>query len=205
MTAIKCAYCKEYFERALNHINQSKKRGIKNYCSREHANKAKIGQPGYWLGKKHSIEAKKKMRLAKLSKKNPEHSKRMRGKKPSEETKKKISNAMKGKYLGKNHPNWKGGITPKNIKERNCLKYKQFIKEILKNDNYTCQICSQRGGRLEVDHIMPWSLYPELRYDSDNARILCRPCHIKYGAKPHANKQAMFPYKSELEKTKLGC
>lgn len=56
-------------------------------------------------------------------------------------------------------------------------------KAVFERDNYTCQICSARNGkgvgdiRLEADHIKPWAYFPELRFDINNGRTLCRPCH----------------------------
>ena len=35
-----------------------------------------------------------------------------------------------------------------------------------------------RGGYLEADHIQPWVLFPEQRYQVDNGQTLCRPCHM---------------------------
>lgn len=35
------------------------------------------------------------------------------------------------------------------------------------------------GGNLEADHIKPYSLFPELRYEVDNGRTLCVDCHKK--------------------------
>lgn len=44
-------------------------------------------------------------------------------------------------------------------------------------DDYTCQKCQVRGGKLNADHIKPWALYPELRYAIDNGRTPCLNCH----------------------------
>ena len=153
---------------------------------------------------------------------NPEHSKKMKGciswnkgKKglqvawnkgilTTEETKKKISKACKGKRLGNtngftkgqipwnkgkpylairgdNHPLWKGGITPVNKAIRESLKYKQWRKTVFEGDNYTCQICGQIGGELNADHIKPFSLFPKLRFELLNGRTLCKPCHKEIG------------------------
>ncbi len=48
---------------------------------------------------------------------------------------------------------------------------------IFKRDNFTCQICGERGGKLEADHIKPWAYFEELRFDLSNGRTLCRECH----------------------------
>lgn len=57
---------------------------------------------------------------------------------------------------------------------------------MFKRDNYTCVICGQRGGKLNADHIKPFALYPDSRFDLDNGRTLCFNCHTKtetYGYK----------------------
>ena len=56
-------------------------------------------------GKKRSDEAKKKMSEAKKGKYIGENHPNY-GKHPSEETRKKMSEAKKGKYIGENHPNY---------------------------------------------------------------------------------------------------
>lgn len=57
------------------------------------------------------------------------------------------------------------------------IEYKRWRKAVFERDNYTCQMCGKRGEYLQADHIMPWALFPELRYDVDNGRTLCIPCH----------------------------
>lgn len=113
------------------------------------------------------------------------------GKKHSEETKKSMSekkiqnpiNYWLGKKRpeigGENHYNWKGGITPINAQIRNSTEYKNFRNSVFIRDNYTCVICGQIGGRLNVDHIKPFSKFPELRLDINNGRTLCYECHKK--------------------------
>lgn len=124
----------------------------------------------------------------------------------SQEFKDKVSRGMKGvntwakgrpapHHRGANSHFWKGGVSEKNRTERQnfsrTIEYINFRREVLKRDNYTCQICQQRtkkGQRvvLQVDHIKPYALYPELRLDLDNARTVCKPCHYKtdtFGAK----------------------
>jgi hypothetical protein len=55
----------------------------------------------------------------------------------------------------------------------------EWRKAIFARDNFTCQICKVRGTYLEADHIKPFAYFPSLRYDIDNGRTLCRPCHDK--------------------------
>lgn len=150
-------------------------------------------------GKKHSPEAKEKMRQAKL--RNPvrywkgkvlpshvrEAQRRAVSGKPGPNLGKKFdipkterwSKKMQEIMRGENNPNWKGGITPLNKVIRASLEYKLWRKSVFERDNYTCIFCGTRGGSLEADHIKPFALFPELRFAIDNGRTLCKPCHRK--------------------------
>lgn len=74
---------------------------------------------------------------------------------------------------------WKGGITEENKRQRNRAEYKIWRDSVYKRDDYTCQICRARGVELNADHIKPWAYFPELRFDINNGRTLCVPCHRK--------------------------
>jgi len=114
------------------------------------------------------------------------------GVKVSDEARKNLSIAHIGQHpwnkgrthpavAGEKNPNWKGGKTPENKKIRESLEYKEWRINVFNRDNYTCQHCKQRGGRLNADHIMPFSLYPELRLVIENGRTLCVECHNLIG------------------------
>ena len=80
-------------------------------------------------------------------------------------------------HSGKNHWNWKGGITPANQVQRNSKAAKAWRKSVFMRDNYTCALCGKVGGRLNAHHIKPWASYPELRFDINNGTTLCQDCH----------------------------
>lgn len=82
-----------------------------------------------------------------------------------------------GAQSGENHWNWKGGITPKNQKERNSSKYSAWRKAVFERDDYTCQICGIRGSELNAHHIKRWSTNVNERYQLDNGITLCKKCH----------------------------
>ncbi len=69
------------------------------------------------------------------------------------------------------------GISTENEKLRKSLAYKAWRTAVFHRDNYTCQSCGVRGGVLNADHIHPFALYPALRFDIDNGRTMCDPCH----------------------------
>lgn len=88
---------------------------------------------------------------------------------------------------GQNHYNWKGGVTTINEKIRQSIEYKQWRKAVFNRDRFTCQACGQIGGDLHADHELPFSLFPDLRFEVLNGQTLCRECHLKtdtwgYGA-----------------------
>lgn len=80
---------------------------------------------------------------------------------------------------GSKNPAWKGGITPFQTKIRNSSAYSNWRLYVMQRDNFTCQFCGKRGGKLEVDHIVPFSRNLNLRLDPNNGRTLCKPCHKK--------------------------
>lgn len=80
---------------------------------------------------------------------------------------------------GEDSLNWRGGLTSINKLIRNSLEYEEWRTKVFERDLYTCQDCGQIGGYLEADHIKPFSLFLELRFDINNGRTLCKSCHRK--------------------------
>lgn len=91
-----------------------------------------------------------------------------------------------GQLKGPAHPLWKGGHGPARAADYSRPEYKQFRAAVVERDNWTCQDCGKRGGRLGVHHIKSWAEHPDLRYDVSNGTTLCRPCHntTKRGPRP---------------------
>lgn len=57
---------------------------------------------------------------------------------------------------------------------------KEWINSIYARDNYTCQKCQTKGGKLNAHHILPYSLFPEVRFDVENGVTFCKRCHQQY-------------------------
>ena len=82
---------------------------------------------------------------------------------------------------GKNNGNWGGGATSEDEKIRKGIEYNLWRNSVFSRDNWTCQECGERGGKLNAHHIKRFSEYPELRFAIDNGKTLCKKCHTKIG------------------------
>lgn len=142
----------------------------------------------------HSEETKRKI------------SKALTGIKRTEEQKKKQRVAMLGKPSWnkgkkgwiKKHPNagfqkgHKSFTTPEGRKrqsqsvsgEKNAFwkggGWNYWNRQTKIRDNYTCQKCDFSDKEImQVDHIKPKSIFPELKYLMDNLITLCPNCHAR--------------------------
>ena len=102
------------------------------------------------------------------------------GVKRSEEFRQNLSKYWKG------HPNHNFKIDGKGYERRgnrmktmSRLDYRLWRDAVFERDSFTCVKCGQVGGKLHADHIKPYSLFPELRFDVSNGRTLCVSCHRK--------------------------
>lgn len=110
-----------------------------------------------WLGRKSSnnIEYAEKMRQIALA----------NGNKPPP-------------HRGKDHWNWKGGITSEERLLRTRQEYIVWRRDVYRRDHFTCQRCGRMGKNLHAHHIQSFKGYPELRYDVSNGITLCGSCHL---------------------------
>ena len=164
----------------------------------EHNKKISENNGMSMLGKKHSDETKKKMSLAKKGI-TPKFIPDNTGRVLSEETKKKIGDANRGRpswHKGKkrsvefrkkmskifkerfknpeNHPSWLGGKSFEPYAPEFNKKLKEQVK---KRDNYTCQECNYE----EKDLKYPLSIH-HIDYNKKNNLLinliaLCNSCH----------------------------
>ena len=81
---------------------------------------------------------------------------------------------------GQDSPNWKGGRTSFNKRERNSLRFKNWRKVVFERDNYTCWICGLIGHKLHPHHLKDFANYLKLRFVINNGMTLCEFCHRVY-------------------------
>lgn len=162
-------------------IGLTKKKDIRVKRNANNSSRTKK-ESGMYKGRKNPMFG-----IHRTGKKSPHYNKSH-----SDKTKKKLSTKAKERFKDKtNHPsfgrkrpdlikrNWKGGITPLNQIIRHSIEYKLWRIAVFERDKYTCRFCGQIGGKLNADHIKPFSLFPELRFAIDNGRTLCIDCHRK--------------------------
>lgn len=69
-----------------------------------------------------------------------------------------------------------GRKTPIILALRMSREYKDWRTKVFERDGYKCVQC-MATGELNADHIKPFAKYAELRFDLENGRTLCVPCH----------------------------
>ena len=60
---------------------------------------------------------------------------------------------------------------------RRSVEMTEWRDTVLRRDDYTCQICKSRGGRLNAHHLNCYADFPEEAFDVDNGVTLCASCH----------------------------
>lgn len=179
-----CGHCAKQFNFRGCPTDVTTGRG--KYCSRSCVNKS-LYQPIHIFCQYCKKEIVKRRKLTQKHCSQPCAYKARVGSILPDVTRVKISLALKGKKpknfgnqfkpWGKDNNNWKGGLTKLADKIRKSESYKQWRKTVFERDGYTCVWCNQIGGELNADHIRSFANFPESRFDINNGRTLCVPCH----------------------------
>jgi len=126
-------------------------------------------------GFKHSEETKRKLRIFNTGKKHSEETKiKIRRNRHTEEAKRKIGKASKGRNLGEKSANWRGGLKLKPYSVDWTITLRRSIRE---RDEYICQLCNKEQGdrAFSIHHID----YNKLNSNPENLITLCASCHQK--------------------------
>jgi hypothetical protein len=165
--------------------------------TRKKMSKVKKGKKPYQMTDKIKDRISRKIKL--FFQEHPEARKALsesrKGKKHpiSEETRRKIGNANKGKYRleeinkkssatkqGISLSEWTHFVSSDNERERKKIEVKLWKKSCMVRDNFTCQICGKRGGKLVVHHINNFADFIELRTTLSNGITMCQECHRQF-------------------------
>jgi len=132
-------------------------------------------RPSYGMrGKTMSPAARAKIR--EWCRQHPELLTYNKGRKLTSEQRKKWADVRRG---SKSHL-WQGGKTAQNAAIRNSVEYRLWRDAVFQRDGYSCVVGGKaHGTELEADHIKPFALFPELRFEVSNGRTLCKACHRK--------------------------
>lgn len=85
---------------------------------------------------------------------------------------------------------WQGGKTSQVLIIRSSATYKQWRSSVFARDDFTCQLCGVRGGKLSAHHIREFAKHHDLRFVPQNGITLCWPCHVSIkGKEPHYEAQ----------------
>lgn len=55
--------------------------------------------------------------------------------------------------------------------------YAAWRSQVFERDDYTCVDCGARGMDIQADHILPFSVFEDLRLELSNGVTRCEPCH----------------------------
>ena len=80
-------------------------------------------------------------------------------------------------YSGENANNWQGGITAENQIIRNSSVNRDWRNSVFIRDDYVCQCCGKRGGKLNAHHIENFAKNKDFRFNINNGITICYECH----------------------------
>jgi len=158
-------------------------KGFATKTSRKKMSEAKKGSKNHFFGKKFTDEHKEKLSKAKKGKPFPGESFSWEGKK--------LSKQHRQKLRGKNHWNWKGGITKIEKICRRLPEYIEWRSSIFERDNFTCRVCEKKGCYITAHHVKSFSKILKKNniktaeqaikcgelWESKNGITLCEECH----------------------------
>ena len=102
------------------------------------------------------------------------------GRKFSDEHRKNISEAKKGKYCGKDSPNYNPNLTDEDrIDRRHIPGYREWVKAVYRLDFWTCRKCGSKKN-IQAHHIEDYGSNPKVRTEVSNGITLCEICHREF-------------------------
>lgn len=92
-------------------------------------------------------------------------------------------------HAGQGHPFWRGGTTTQRQAVFNSAEYREWAAAVRARDGGRCRSCDASGrrnsSRIELHHIIPFSISQDLAFAVDNGITLCREHHNKTRGREH--------------------
>lgn len=81
---------------------------------------------------------------------------------------------------GENSPHWDSSITEEErIIKRSYAEIRQWAKDVLRKDQYMCQICGSTED-IQAHHMFSYKHHPEYRLDVEFGLTMCKADHIAF-------------------------
>jgi hypothetical protein len=87
---------------------------------------------------------------------------------------------------GPNHSLWRHDLSMEDRNKyyrrgyKNNHEFYGWSRNVFARDNFTCQVCHSRGGKLSGHHLNGWNWSVEDRFNLDNGVTLCIDCHTLF-------------------------
>ena len=104
---------------------------------------------------------------------------------------------------GLEHWNYNSTLTDEEREQKRDLqKNDEWRNAVYKRDNYTCQICKQKGKKLNAHHLNGYNWDISERFSVDNGITLCVNCHKSFH-KAYGYKNNTIEQYKEFEKSAI--
>jgi transposase len=112
----------------------------------------------------------------------------------TEQHRKNMGMARRGKFTQEKSPSWRGGVHAMHLHIRASGAYKSWKLAARKRANNRCESCGVENKSvcpccgtkisLHVHHIKQFAKFPVERFDPENSEVLCPKCHnIRHNGK----------------------
>lgn len=73
---------------------------------------------------------------------------------------------------------WRSDISDEErLVQRSTDANRKWRSAVYARDNFTCQLCNERGGKLHAHHLDAYNKFKHRRFELDNGVTLCETCH----------------------------
>lgn len=66
------------------------------------------------------------------------------------------------------------------LEKRNLVELREWRKAVFVKADYVCDVCGERGKKLNAHHLNSWKKYPKDRFEVSNGVCLCKQHHHEF-------------------------